>query len=117
MIENLKNWLNGIQTNYGVNPIIFAAIYFGGVMPFWLSIYKIIAGLKNKNFSQVRTFGIILGIIIISPFVYVALFGHNVPFWFWIIAVAIIGYNIYSAIKKFKTRPQSSSTTVPKGHR
>jgi hypothetical protein len=103
MIEYLKSWLTQIQVNHGVNPIVFAVIYFVGIIPFWLSIYKIIAGLKNKNLKQVSTFGIILGIITISPFTYVALFGRNLPFWFWIIAACVIGYSVFSVIKRIKT--------------
>lgn len=103
MFEYLQDWLRGIEAKHGVNPIVFAIIYFASVIPFWLSIYKIIAGLREKNFTQVRTFGIILGLIIIAPFGYVALFGRNLPFWFWIIAVLVIGYSIYSVIKRIKS--------------
>jgi uncharacterized protein YacL len=103
MFEYLQDWLCGIEANHGVNPIVFAIIYFASAIPFWLSIYKIIAGLRNRNFTQVRTFGIILGLIIIAPFGYVALFGRNLPFWFWVIAVLVIGYSIYSVIKRIKS--------------
>jgi hypothetical protein len=100
VIEYLRNWLAEIEAQYGVNPIIFAVIYFAGVIPFWLSIYKIITGLKSKNFSQVRVFSVVLGIIIILPFSYVALFGHNLPFWFWIVTGCVIGYTMFSVIRK-----------------
>lgn len=103
MLDYLKSWFAQIHHDYGVNPVIFAIIYFAGVVPFWLSIYKIISGLKNKRFNQVRTFGIILGIVIIAPFSYVALFGHNLPFWFWIVAFLVIGYSVYSVLKKIRT--------------
>jgi len=103
MVKYITDWLAEIQANYGVNPVVFAIIYFTGIIPFWLSIYKIIAGLKNKNLKQVSTFSIILGIIIILPFTYVALFGRNLPFWFWIIAACVIGYSVYSVIRKIKS--------------
>jgi len=103
MLDYFKNWLTNIYTNYGVNPVIFAIIYFAGVIPFWISIYKIIDGIRNKNFNQIRTFGIILGIVIILPFSYVAIFGHNLPFWFWIIAAFVISYSIYSVFQKIKS--------------
>ncbi len=103
MFQYLKDWLARIHHDYGVNPIIFAIIYFAGIVPFWFSIYKIIGGLKKKKFAEVRTFGIILGIIIILPFSYVAIFGHNLPFWFWIVASGIIGYSIYSVVNKIRT--------------
>ena len=108
MFEYISKWLTDIQQNYGVNPIIFGIIYGVCVVPFWLSIYKIIAGIKKNNMAQVSTFGVILGITIIAPFVYVALFGRNLPFWFWIVAVLVIGYSVYSVlhrIKKAKTTP------------
>lgn len=102
LINSLKSWLVKIHQDYGVNPIIFAIIYFGGVPFFWFSIYKIITGLKNKNITQVRIFAVILGITIIAPFVYVAIFGHNVPYWFWIFAAIIILYAVYNAFRRIK---------------
>ncbi len=102
MLEYFKNWLTKIQNDYGVNPIIFAIIYFGCAPFFWLSIFKVITGLKNKNFNQVRWFGILLGIATIAPYIYVAAFGHNLPFWFWIFAGAIILYTFYNALLKIK---------------
>jgi hypothetical protein len=101
--QYFSTWLAEIKTNYGINPVIFAIIYFAGILPFWLSIYKIIAGLKSRNFNQVRTFSVILGIIIISPFTYVAIFGHNLPFWFWIITSCVIIYSVCSVIRRIKS--------------
>ncbi|MEO0183409.1 MAG: hypothetical protein ABIL40_08030, partial [candidate division WOR-3 bacterium] len=99
MFEYLKNWLIKIETDYGVNPVVFAVIYFGGAPFFWWAIYKIIKGLKNKNFNQVRVFGIVLGCTTIAPFCYVALFGHDVPYWFWLFAGVIIVYTLYSVLR------------------
>lgn len=102
LLSYLKNWFVKIHQEYGVNPVIFAIIYFGTAPFFWFSIYKIIAGLKNKNIFQVRVFAIILGITIIAPFVYVAFFGHNVPAWFWIFAGIIILYAIFNVRRQLK---------------
>jgi hypothetical protein len=106
MFEYLNNWLTSIQRDYGVNPVIFAVLYLVGVIPFWISIYRIIAGVKKGDFGQVRTFAFILGIVIIAPFLYVALFGHNLPFWFWGIAAGIIVYSIYRVIRMIKSRKE-----------
>lgn len=102
LIIYLRNWLAKIQSDYGVNPIIFAIIYFGCAPFFWFAIYKIIAGLKNKKINQVRIFGIILGVTIIAPFVYVAIFGHNLPYWFWLFAVIIIAYAVYNVLRRIR---------------
>uniref|UniRef100_A0A7C6EM12 Uncharacterized protein n=1 Tax=candidate division WOR-3 bacterium TaxID=2052148 RepID=A0A7C6EM12_UNCW3 len=102
IIEYLKNWFARIEVDYGVNPVIFAIIYFGGAPFFWLAIYKIITGLKNKKIDQVRIFGIVLGITTIAPFIYVAIFGHNVPFWFWVFGSAILIYTFYNVMSRVK---------------
>lgn len=103
MFEYLQNWLHNVESDYGVNPQIFAVIYFAGVIPFWLSLYKIIAGIKHRKTAQVRTFSIILGVIIIAPFSYVAFFGRNVPLWFWIVAVVVIAYSSYSVFARIRS--------------
>lgn len=108
MLRFISNWLSDIQQNYGVNPIIFGIIYCVCVVPFWLAIYKILAGIKRKKMGQVSTFGIILGITIIAPFVYVAIFGRNLPFWFWVVVVLVIGYSVYSVLHRIKTAKQQS---------
>jgi len=114
MFEYIKNWLAGIHTNYGVNPIIFSIIYLAAAPFFWFSIYKIMSGLKNRKPGQIRVFGVILGIAIIAPFVYVAAFGRNLPVWFWLFAGAIIGYSIFSTVKKIRSSPKKTASTSNK---
>jgi hypothetical protein len=102
LIDYINSWLTHVRNNYGVNPLIFGAIYCAGIIPFWLSVYKIAAGLRKKTFKQVKIFAIVLAIVIIAPFTYVAVWGHNLPFWFWIIAGILIAYSIYSVFRKLK---------------
>lgn len=95
-------WLADIRNSYHVNPLIFGALYLAGVGPFWFSIYKIIAGLKRRNFRQVRIFSLVLGIAIALPFAYVAVFGRNLPIWFWGAAGLIVLSSLYSVYRKLK---------------
>lgn len=108
MIAYVQQWLAQIETNHGVNPYAFAAIYAAGIIPFWLALYKIAAGVKNNNTTQIKTFSFILGIVIIAPLTYVAFFGHNLPFWFWVIAVCVVGYTVFSVIKRLKSQRTQS---------
>jgi hypothetical protein len=43
-----------------------------------------------------------LGVVMIAPFTYVAVWGHNLPFWFWIIAAVLIAYSAFSVLRKIK---------------
>lgn len=104
LFKHLKDWLASIQNKYGVNPVIFAVIYLGGAIPFWYSIYRIVRGLRKKAFNEITIFSIILGIIICLPFSYVALFGYNIPNWFWIVVGCVIGISLFSALRKILKR-------------
>lgn len=99
MFEYLQNWLGHIENNYGVNPVIFAIIYCAGVIPFWLSVYKIIQAIRRRDHKKLVSFSIVLGIVIIAPFTYVAVFGHNLPVWFWIVAAVVIVYTVNSVLR------------------
>ena len=102
VIGFVQSWLAGIQRVYGVNPVVFGTIYLICVLPFWISIYKIIAGIKKRHRAQVMTFALILGCTILAPFVYVAFFGRNLPVWFWVVAAVVISYSIYSVLRRIK---------------
>ena len=106
MIDYISNWLTQVKNNYGVNPLIFGAIYCAGVVPFWLSIYKIINGIRRKKIKQIKFFAVVLGVVIIAPFTYVAVWGRNLPFWFWIIAAVLILYSAFSVLRKIKLSRQ-----------
>lgn len=102
MSLDLAAWLADVRTSYHVNPLIFGALYLIGVGPFWFSIYKIVAGLKRRDFRQVRIYGLVLAVAIVLPFAYVAVFGRNLPLWFWGVAGLIILSSLYSVYRKLK---------------
>lgn len=102
MLEYVQSWLRQIESNHGVNPIIFAIIYCAGVIPFWFSIYKILTAIKSRNRRRAATFVFVLAVVIIAPFSYVAVFGHNLPTWFWGVAAIIILYSAYSVLTRIR---------------
>ncbi len=102
MLVFIKEWLTNIQRNHGVNPLIFGGLYLVCALPFWVSIYKIIAAIKNRNSRQAISYGIILSIAVVTPYLYVAIFGRNLPLWFWFLIVTIVSYSAWSVLKKIR---------------
>ena len=85
----IYSWLAAINVRYGVNPAVFAALYILGVPPFWYALYIAGAALRKGKLKLMRFCFIIAGCINIVPFIYVFLFGRNLPSCFWIIISAI----------------------------
>lgn len=102
MLEYLHSWLRQIESNHGINPVIFAIIYCAGVIPFWFSIYKILTTMKTRNYRKTATFVFVLAVVIMAPFTYVAIVGRNLPVWFWGVAATIIVYSAYSVLRRIR---------------
>jgi hypothetical protein len=101
---NIGLWLESIKANYSVNPYVFGVIYAASVFPFWFSLYKIIESLGKKAMDKVLAWGLVLAIATLAPFLYVALFGRNLPVWFWGALAAVIIFSVVSVIGKIKKR-------------
>ena len=103
VLISLQGWLESIRQKYSVNPYIFAFLYVACAIPFWIALFKTIYYLKNKNMDKLTGWIIIYMLSIITPFVYIMLFGKNIPAWFYVVLVSFILFLLwtgYSRIKK-----------------
>lgn len=100
MFESIQNWFYGLGAAYGVNPLIFGAIYVGAIPFFSLSI-----GWLVRNYRRGKS---IVGpaltalFFFISAYLYLIVAGRNVPVWVYGIVVAMIAIGAYSTIKKVR---------------
>ncbi len=92
-------WAENIKRTYKVNPYIFAFLYFGGVPFFYYFIYKIIVCLRQKKSQKIIKWSIWIGFIIILPFLYVAIFGRNLPVLFWFVLVVFLFLSFISILR------------------
>src|SRR3989339_1342834 len=102
----IAGWLKNIETVYCVNPWIFAFIYVITIPPFWYSVYKIVIGLKKGSgrspANKLLKWFFLLGFTLLAPFLYVAFFGKNLPYWFWIVIAVFLAFSTLSVIKKIR---------------
>jgi len=99
--EFVHEWLMGLSANYNVNPYIFAGIYVGAIPFFTLSVAWLI---RNKRTNRSITLPVIsTGFFLSSAYLYLMVAGENVPAWVYVLIIGLLGYGIYSTIKKVKT--------------
>ncbi|MFO7846539.1 MAG: hypothetical protein R6V27_08255 [Balneolaceae bacterium] len=107
IFEQFSDWFMSLGDQYGVNPIIFGAIYVGAVPFFTLSIAWLVRNYR-KGLSVVlpvmsATF------FFISAYLYLMVVGHNVPWWIYAIVAAMVLYGAWSTYKKVKIRIQEET--------
>ncbi|MEW6039907.1 MAG: hypothetical protein AB1633_00100 [Elusimicrobiota bacterium] len=104
IFNSIGMWLSNIEKSYSVNPYIFGIIYLITVPPFWFSVYKVVDSLKKKSMEKVLLWSMSLALCILAPFIYVAIFGRNLPGWFWGVIIAVICLSAVSVLREIKKR-------------
>ncbi|MBV7266925.1 hypothetical protein KCG45_12100 [Erythrobacter sp. WH131] len=102
MLESLNVWVLGLGAEYGVNPYIFAVIYIGAI-PFFLGSI----GWLVRNARAVRSTvlpAMSAGFFFISAYLYLGIFGHDIPVWVWGFVGSLLGFGSASAIRDTKRK-------------
>lgn len=102
MFFAVKEWFLNIGMEYNVNPLIFGAIYIGAIPFFSISVAWAIRNYKKGKSLVVPI--ISAGACFVSAYVYLLIVGENVPWWVYVVIVLLLGYGIYSTIKKFRNQ-------------
>ena len=101
-LEKLTVWLQNIETQYGVNPIIFAVLLVLCAPFFYYSIYRIIRILASKERTRIFVWTTVFLAATILPYLYVVIFGRNLPWWVYGILVVLVGQSVVSLVGRFR---------------
>ena len=95
---------------YGVNPAIFLVIYFMSAPFFYYSLFRVVRALAKKRGKEALVWGTVFLCATIAPFLYVLFFGRNLPWWVYGIIALLIGYGIFSLIRKLRDANNADSS-------
>jgi hypothetical protein len=100
--QSAQEWMMGLGAQYGVNPVIFGAIYIGAI-PFFLFF----SGLAVKRVRNRQ--GAVLPITaaalcFVSSYLYLAIAGHGIPVWVWVFLGVVLAYGAWSAVRNFRKK-------------
>ena len=97
---------------YGVNPVIFLTIYLSGIPVFYYSLFRMMRALARKLEKDVVVWSMVFLCSIVAPFIYVLLFGRNLPWWVYGIIALLIGQGVFALIRK-RGGPKNPTPLVP----
>ncbi len=101
-IQAAIDQIMALGKNYGVNPVIFGAIYVGAI-PFFIFFTGL--AVKRLRARQSAVVPILAaGLCFVSAYLYLAIVGHDIPTWVWGFLGLLIGYGAWSAIRNFRRR-------------
>ena len=94
----MQEWFLGLGEQYGVNPLIFGAIYVGAIPFFTVSLGWLVKNIKKKKSIVLPLLS--TGFFFVSAYLYLIISGKNVPFWVYIFIIMLILFGAYSTYKK-----------------
>jgi len=93
LIEIISSYIYSISDEYGVNPLIFAFLYFSTVPLFWISVVYLGKHIKQKKPLVMPLAGIAVSQLLCYIYLFSA--GHDLPIWAYAIATFLIIYTLY----------------------
>lgn len=99
---SLHDWFFGLGANYGVDPLVFGAIYVGAIPFFLVSITWLVQHLRARKSIAVPVLS--AGFFFISAYLYLAIAGHDIPIWVWAALGLLVCYGIFSTFRSVRKR-------------
>ena len=97
MLEAAKEWLLSLGAQYNVNPYVFGAIYVGAIPFFLASIAWLVKRARAGRSTVLPT--MLAGFFFVSAYIYLAIFGQDIPLWVWIFLAALVLYGAWSTVR------------------
>ena len=104
LIGQIHNWVFSMGNRYGVDPIIFGTIYFGAIPFFMLSIGWLVKRARAGRSTVVPL--LLAGFWFVSAYLYLAVAGHDIPAWVWVLLGLLVIYGLISTIRDVRRRVQ-----------
>lgn len=112
--DAIQQWFLGLGKQYGVNPVIFGAVYVGAIPFFTLSIAWLVRNLRRKRSIILPM--LCAGLCFTSAYLYLIVVGMNVPLWVYLLIGGMALLGIYSTIKKVRAQlamPEAKTDDKP----
>ena len=102
MLESINDWILAQGAQYNVNPYIFVAIYVGAIPFFLASIAWLVKRARAGRSTVLPT--MLAGFFFVSAYLYLAIFGQDIPLWVWIFLAALIAYGTWSPVRETRRK-------------
>jgi hypothetical protein len=97
-----RNWFASLGRKYNVNPAVFGGIYVGAIPFFTLCVAWIANNLRRRKSIVLPVLA--ASLFFISAYLYLLIVGHNIPAWVYVVIVGMIGFGVYSTVRKIRAK-------------
>ena len=107
VVETVIAWIGDLVTSirerYAVNPYVFLALSAVCGPLFYYSLYRMARALRSDRRAVGRWSMIFLAATVV-PYLYVLVFGRNLPWWVYGVLVAAVGWGVHQLVARLRAR-------------
>ena len=107
VLSKIETIMQTARDNYGVDPVIFLVIYLGSAPVFYYSLFRMIRAFAKRLGKEVMLWSAIFLCSNVASFLYVLLFGRNLPWWVYGVIALLIGQGVFSLVWKLRGKPET----------
>ncbi|MDX1419810.1 MAG: hypothetical protein R3181_07585 [Rubricoccaceae bacterium] len=111
MWDALRDWFLGLGAQYGVDPLVFGAIYVGAIPFFTVCMAWTVRNLRRKRPAALPAF--LTGFFFVSAYLYLLVAGRNIPAWVYAVIAGLVLFGAWSTVQK--VRRQLAAPAQPNG--
>ena len=102
MFDAIRDWFFGLGAQYGVNPLVFGAIYVGAIPLFTASVAWLV---RNARAGRgVVAPALAAGFFFVSAYLYLIVAGQNVPWWVYAFVVVLVVGGAASTVRSVRKK-------------
>ena len=102
MWDAVRDWFLGLGAAYGVDPLVFGAIYVGAIPFFTLSVAWTVRNLRAGRSIVVPALA--ASFFFVSAYLYLIVAGQGVPLWVYGVVAAMVAVGAVSTVRKVRAR-------------
>lgn len=104
MFENLKIFvlqkLVELEIKHEINLWILLILMGICTIPYYYSLYQMIKSLRARDFQKIIFWGSLLLTLIIIPYLYVLIWGKNIPWYIYLAIVLLLVIIVFKLVHK-----------------
>lgn len=102
MLDALRDWFLGLGAAYGVDPLVFGAIYVGAIPFFTASVAWVVRNLRRRR--SIALPALAASFFFVSAYLYLLVAGENIPGWVWGVLGAMVVGGAVSTVRRIRAR-------------
>ena len=102
LMDQATGLMDRARDTYGVNPVVFLSVFLGSGPVFYYSLFRLLRSLARRDGRGTGLWSAVFLAATAAPYLYVLLFGRNLPVWVYGILVLLIGQGVWSLARRLR---------------